>query len=187
MLESCFRVSLWLSYCRPLSWSCSLPWMRERRPVFLPPTVDKPWGVQTHFGYTGHAGCRRHIHFASLPGASSHLALILPPVDDSYQVYWNGNRIGQLGKMPPNPTRYRRLAAQIIGLGPPRSGVRAEAHGASPLQFLRLGRGWRPQPSPWSGIPSAIAAFKATTDLSLSSNAPLTRAEAIGLIPSSSA
>ncbi len=43
--------------------------------------VDKPWGDQTHFGYTGFAWYRRHVNFLPVAGAESDLALLLPPID----------------------------------------------------------------------------------------------------------
>jgi hypothetical protein len=52
----------------------------------------------------------------------SDLALLMPPIDDVWEVYWNGARIGQLGKMLPDPILYRGQPATIIGLPPPNLG-----------------------------------------------------------------
>jgi hypothetical protein len=41
---------------------------------------------------------RRRIEVA---GAGSALALLIPPVDDAYEVFWNGKLIGSYGAMPP--------------------------------------------------------------------------------------
>jgi Stage II sporulation protein E (SpoIIE) len=87
--------------------------------------VDKPWGAQTHFGYTGYAWYRRHVNFLPVAGVDSDLALLLPPIDDAYEVYWNGSLIGHLGKLPPRPFSYRNLPAQILQLGHPGAGVLA--------------------------------------------------------------
>ena len=86
--------------------------------------VDKPWGDQTHFGYTGYAWYRRHVNFLPVPGVESDLALLLPPIDDAYEVYWNGSLIGHLGKLPPHPVWYR-TSRPDLGLGQPRAGVLA--------------------------------------------------------------
>jgi hypothetical protein len=126
--------------------------------------VDKPWGAQTHFGYTGYAWYRRHINFAPLPGTSADLALMLPPIDDVYEVYWNGNRIGQLGKMPPHPILYRGLPAKIIVLGPPQSGVLAFRVWKAPYTSADTGEGGGLYRAPQVGTSPAIAAFKASLD-----------------------
>ena len=63
--------------------------------------VDRPWGAQTHFAYTGYAWYRRHVNFLPVPGVDSDLALLMPRIEDAYEIYWNGKRIGGLGKMPP--------------------------------------------------------------------------------------
>src|ERR1700679_1169911 len=79
--------------------------------------VDKPWGEQTHFGYTGYAWYRRHVNFLPVAGVKSDLALLLPRVNDAYEVYWNGNLIGHQGKLPPHPYYYRDRPPEIVALG----------------------------------------------------------------------
>ncbi len=59
---------------------------------------DDTWGSQTHPGHTGFAWYRRHIE---IDGADKSLAIMIPPVDDAYEVYWNGKKIGGVGKLPP--------------------------------------------------------------------------------------
>jgi hypothetical protein len=45
--------------------------------------VDKPWGAQAHFGYTGYAWYRRHLNFVPVPGVHPDQALLLPTIDDA--------------------------------------------------------------------------------------------------------
>jgi hypothetical protein len=60
---------------------------------------DDTWGAQTHPGHTGYAWYRKRIE---ITGASKSLAILMPPVDDVYQLYWNGQKIGAYGEMPPH-------------------------------------------------------------------------------------
>lgn len=65
--------------------------------------ADTTWGAQTHPSYTGFAWYRRHITIDnSSPTTASKLAILLPPVDDAYDLYWNGNKIGSYGGLPPH-------------------------------------------------------------------------------------
>jgi len=88
-------------------------------------TADKTWGAQTHPSYTGFAWYRRTISLTLAPGAESNLALLVPAVDDAYELYWNGVKVGQLGKLPPHPVFYEGVPAQTYGLGSIRKGVLA--------------------------------------------------------------
>jgi Stage II sporulation protein E (SpoIIE) len=60
---------------------------------------DDTWGAQTHPGHTGFAWYRKRI---DVTGAGKSLAILIPPVDDAYQLYWNGQKIGAYGEMPPH-------------------------------------------------------------------------------------
>lgn len=40
------------------------------------------------------------------PGAKASYTLLMPPVDDAYEVYWNGKLVGASGKLPPHPRWY---------------------------------------------------------------------------------
>ena len=65
--------------------------------------ADKPWGQQTHFGYTGYAWYRRHLNFVPGAAVDSDLALLLPRIDNTYEVYleWNSDRAsGQVSAAP---------------------------------------------------------------------------------------
>jgi hypothetical protein len=122
--------------------------------------VDKPWGVQTHFGYTGYAWYRRHVNFVPVPGVHPDLALLLPTIDDAYEVYWNGNLIGHQGKLPPHAFYYRRLAPEVIALGQPGSGVLAFRVWKAPYFSADTGDGGGLNRPPLAGPSDAIAAYK---------------------------
>ena len=64
------------------------------------------WGSQDHPAYTGFAWYRRHLQIHTADGSNSHYVLLMPPVDDAYEVYWNGDLIGSYGKLPPHPHWY---------------------------------------------------------------------------------
>jgi hypothetical protein len=68
-----------------------------------PIQVAGSWGGQSHPGYTGYAWYRRHVQIHTVGGSQSKYALLMPPVDDAYEVYWNGKPIGRFGKLPPRP------------------------------------------------------------------------------------
>jgi hypothetical protein len=60
---------------------------------------DDTWGAQTHPGHSGFAWYRKHI---DITGADRSLAILMPPVDDAYELYWNGEKIGTYGGLPPH-------------------------------------------------------------------------------------
>jgi hypothetical protein len=69
-------------------------------------TADKTWGAQTHPSYTGFAWYRRHLDIppSSLPNPK--LAILIPPVEDAYELFWNGVQIGHQGNLPPHAVWY---------------------------------------------------------------------------------
>jgi Stage II sporulation protein E (SpoIIE) len=67
-----------------------------------PIRVDSTWGAQTHPGYIGYAWYRQRIEVQnSGPAGSKELAVFLPQIQDAYEVYWNGEKIGSAGHLPP--------------------------------------------------------------------------------------
>jgi hypothetical protein len=60
---------------------------------------DQTWGAQTHPSYVGFAWYRKPIE---VDGASKPLTILMPPVDDAYELYWNGKKIGGSGSLPPH-------------------------------------------------------------------------------------
>jgi hypothetical protein len=122
--------------------------------------VDKPWGQQTHFGYTGYAWYRRHVSFVPVPGVQPDLALLLPRINDAYQVYWNGNLVGHQGKLPPHAYYYRDLPPQIVALGQAGSGVLAFRVWKAPYFSSDSGEAGGLNGPPLGGPADAIAAYK---------------------------
>ena len=64
-------------------------------------SADAPWGTQGHASYTGYAWYRRQINITPAPGASPEVVLLIPAIDDVYELYWNGVPVGHLGSFPP--------------------------------------------------------------------------------------
>jgi hypothetical protein len=87
-------------------------------------TANNSWGAQGHPSYAGFAWYRRTIHITPAPGADPNVALLVPYIDDAYELYWNGVKVGQYGTLPPHPVIYG-VPNQTYGLGPIRSGVLA--------------------------------------------------------------
>jgi hypothetical protein len=63
--------------------------------------ADDTWGSQSHPSYTGFAWYRRHLDLMPAAVANQKLAILMPPVDDAYELFWNGQKIGVLGNLPP--------------------------------------------------------------------------------------
>jgi hypothetical protein len=65
--------------------------------------VDAPWGAQSHPSYTGFAWYRRRIEINDSNGTGTkQLALLIPPIEDAYEVYWDGQKLGTYGMLPPH-------------------------------------------------------------------------------------
>jgi hypothetical protein len=69
-------------------------------------TTDKTWGAQSHPSYTGFAWYRRHLDIHPSPLPNPKLAILMPPVEDAYEIFWNGVRIGHQGNPPPHAVWY---------------------------------------------------------------------------------
>jgi len=88
--------------------------------------ADKPWGEQGHASYAGFAWYRRTLDLTPESGTSPHFDLLIPHIDDAYELYWNGQLIGRNGQMPPDyPVWYLNVPAQTFSLGPVSRGVLA--------------------------------------------------------------
>lgn len=99
-------------------------------------TADETWGAQGHPSHTGMGWYRRHLKITPAVGADEKFAILMPPVDDSYQVYWNGEKIGQLGSFPPGSAYYithRQSFAFPIAANVPTEGVLAIRVWKAPL------------------------------------------------------
>lgn len=126
--------------------------------------ADRPWGMQGHEGYTGFAWYRRHIDFVTVPGAKPDLALLIPPVQDAYEVYWNGVPVGSFGKVPPHPIWYFAPSSHTFGLGTERQGVLAVRVWKAPYNSFDSGQIGGLTGLPLAGSPNAIAALKGAMD-----------------------
>jgi hypothetical protein len=98
--------------------------------------VNGPWGSQDHPGYTGYAWYRRHVQINTLAGSKTKYALLMPPVDDAYEVFWNGKSIGQFGQFPPRPRWYYSTFPSSFPVPSAESGTIAIRVWKSPLLFV---------------------------------------------------
>ena len=127
-------------------------------------TADKPWGAQGHESYSGYGWYRLHLSVNPAPGAAQDFALLMPTVNDSYEIYWDGSLIGRYGKLPPHAEFYVLQPTQTFGLGRVRSGVLAVRVWKSPplSDGSPLQGGF--ESAPLVGSPDAIARYKASLD-----------------------
>ncbi len=68
--------------------------------------VSAPWGAQLHPSYAGFAWYRRHIEILPTAGATQDYRVLIPYVQDAYDVYWNGTLVGHYGQLPPHASWY---------------------------------------------------------------------------------
>jgi hypothetical protein len=129
--------------------------------------VDRRWGAQGHFAYTGFAWYRRHIDFVPVPGGATQLSLFIPPMGDAYEVYWNGALIGRFGRLPPHQVVYYPMGSQLFGLGRPGSGVLAIRIWTRPLSPTATGEGGGLGIPPLAGSTEAIADHKGAANYNL--------------------
>ncbi len=87
--------------------------------------AGKPWGAQGHESVDGYAWYRRHVTLAPGETEPDQLAILIPAVEDAYELYWNGQLVGTYGALPPHPVWYYDLRPHTWGLGPAQSGVLA--------------------------------------------------------------
>jgi hypothetical protein len=116
---------------------------------------DDTWGDQTHPGYTGFAWYRKHIQIG---GRGGKLAVLIPPVDDAYEVYWNGHKLGGSGKFPPHAWWFRFKHGTVFGLGgAPLDGVLALRVWQAPLSSDDGIWGGGLRASPLIGSPAVLS------------------------------
>jgi phosphoserine phosphatase RsbU/P len=93
--------------------------------------ADSYWGAQTRPGYTGFACYRKQIHLTGRPGK---VAVLIPRVEDAYELFWNGQKIGEFGKLPPHGWRWATPRGVVYPLGTaPLDGVLALRVWEAPL------------------------------------------------------
>ncbi len=74
---------------------------------------DDTWGSQTHPAYTGYAWYRRSI---DITNSTEPLAIAMPMVDDAYELYFNGQKIGAYGKLPPGAWWWAPPHSEVFAL-----------------------------------------------------------------------
>ena len=124
-------------------------------------TADDTWGTQGHAGYAGFAWYRRHIQFSPPAIANEKLAILIPPVDDAYELYWNGLKIGNLGSLPPHALFYnghRQSFALPVSSSNRSDGVLALRVWKAPLGTIDLATGGGLNSPPVIGEADLIAA-----------------------------
>jgi hypothetical protein len=95
---------------------------------------DDTWGAQTHPAYAGFAWYRKRIE---IEGTDPALSILIPPVQDAYELYWNGKRIGAYGKLPPHARWWPNGHSEVYSLGSASArGVLAMRVWKSPLSSL---------------------------------------------------
>jgi hypothetical protein len=68
-----------------------------------PIRVDEPWGQQGHPSYTGFAWYRQRLQIDNSDSAGTKsLAVLIPVIQDAYEIYWNGQKLGTYGRLPPH-------------------------------------------------------------------------------------
>jgi len=124
-------------------------------------SATRPWGLQGHFQYTGYAWYRLHVEFQQQGFESPNVALLIPHVDDAYELYWNGSLVGEDGKFPPHPMwPLHSEPPQVFRLGSVHSGVLALRVWKAPFASEDSGlRGGFAAP-PAAGTPYAIVLEK---------------------------
>ena len=133
----------------------------------------RPWGEQGHPSYTGFAWYRLHLSLNSASDNRNDFALLVPHLDDVYEVYWNGRSIGRSGRFPPYPIWYRSSAEPAIYTLSPGTTQSPERE----LQGILAIRVWKAplfsddsglsggfEGAPVVGSPDSVAAYKTTLD-----------------------
>ena len=121
-----------------------------------PIEADRPWGVQGHPAYSGYAWYRRHIRITLPPGPRPQLLLLMPPVDDAYQVFWNGMLIGQIGQLPPHASWPATRDKHIFGFPSAETGVLSIRAWKSPPGSSDSGNLGGPRDTPMLGDAASI-------------------------------
>jgi Stage II sporulation protein E (SpoIIE) len=119
---------------------------------------DTTWGSQGYPGYIGSAWYRYHLSIKPVEEAPKDRALLIPQIDDAYELYWNGVLVGKNGKLPPRPTWFTSQPPQTYGLGPIQNGVLAIRVWKAPLASNDPDSLGGLEVAPLLGGPEAIAA-----------------------------
>lgn len=120
-------------------------------------SVDAPFGAQGHPSYTGYAWYRRHLAILPTAGSSNEYSLLIPQIEDAYEVYWNGKLIGSYGKLPPRPFWYYSVFPRSFPLGGSANGVLAIRVWKAPLDIFSLAQSGGFYVPPLVGDPDTLA------------------------------
>ena len=120
-------------------------------------TVDEPWGMQGHRSMDGFAWYRRQVKFATNETLPVNLSILVPSVEDAYELYWNGRLVGSYGHLPPNPSWYWGLRPRAFALGPSASGLLAVRVWKAPFLTIDTGKQGGFYAPPRVGSAQAIA------------------------------
>jgi Stage II sporulation protein E (SpoIIE) len=118
--------------------------------------ADDPWGAQGHPSYAGFAWYRRHIDIMPSSGDTGQYRLLIPYIEDAYEVYWNGKLIGQYGKLPPHPSWFYSGYPQSFPLVGSAVGVLAIRVWKAPLDIFSLAEAGGVSVPPLVGDPDTI-------------------------------
>jgi hypothetical protein len=92
------------------------------------PNYVKGWMAHGHPGYRGYAWYRRTV---SIPAGKRAWDILGPTaVDHGYELYWNGVRLGGLGRLGPSP--------RMVGIRPTIFALPADAAGARGVLAIRV-------------------------------------------------
>jgi hypothetical protein len=127
-------------------------------------TTDQPWGAQGYGSRSGFAWYRRHIKILQSPDVSPEMALLIPLIDDAYEIYWNGTLVAKNGVFPPHAFWYFTQPPQTFGLGKIGTGVMAVRVWKSALASSDPKAIGGFEATPTVGSSQAIAARKAAMD-----------------------
>ena len=95
-------------------------------------TADTTWGAQTHPGHTGFAWYRRAFN---IEGVTGPMSISMAPVDDIYELYWNGEHIGGRGIMPPHAKWNNSSKQEVIAL--PKAGPDGKLQGVLAIRVWK--------------------------------------------------
>ncbi len=119
--------------------------------------VDEPFGAQGHPSYAGYAWYRRHLVIEPTAGSNDEYSIFIPQAEDAYEVYWNGERIGSYGKLPPHPSWYYSVFPRSFALRGSANGVLAIRVWKAPLDIFSLAESGGLYAPPLVGDPGTIS------------------------------
>ena len=95
-------------------------------------SADDTWGAQGHPGHTGFAWYRRAF---DIEGVTGPMSIRMAPVDDIYELYWNGEHIGGRGIMPPHAKWSIASQPDVIAL--PKAGADGKLKGVLAIRVWK--------------------------------------------------